>query len=92
MTANVSKTVDTLAFAGMLDRDACAALWKQAQPLLSGVREIDLHRVSEVDSAGVALLAEIAARCGHPRIAGTPAGLTELRAAYRLGESLAFAG
>ncbi|MDQ3618232.1 MAG: STAS domain-containing protein [Pseudomonadota bacterium] len=92
MTATLDKTADALVFTGILDRDACAALWKQALPLLAGVRGIDLTAVSRVDSAGLALLAELAARCDGASVIGAPAGLAELRAAYRLGESLAFAG
>ncbi|HVR82544.1 MAG TPA: anti-sigma B factor antagonist, partial [Luteimonas sp.] len=47
--------------------------------------------VSRVDSAGVALLAELADRCGGVKIDGLPSGLAELRAAYRLTPALAFA-
>ncbi|MEG3192908.1 MULTISPECIES: STAS domain-containing protein [Novilysobacter] len=92
MTATVNRTADTLGFTGALDRSASPALWKQAQPLLAGVAQIDLHAVSAVDSAGLALLAEIAAHCEGARVVGAPAGLAELRAAYRLDDRLAFAG
>jgi phospholipid transport system transporter-binding protein len=48
--------------------------------------------VTRVDSAGVALLAELAARAGTAvAIDGMPPGLAELRAAYRLTPALAFA-
>jgi phospholipid transport system transporter-binding protein len=48
--------------------------------------------VARVDSAGVALLAELATRSGTTVVIdGTPPGLVELRAAYRLAPTLAFA-
>lgn len=81
-----------LVFSGALERAACAGLWRQAQPLLDGVSRLDLAAVTGVDSAGVALLAEIAARSPGAVVAGSPAGLAELRAAYRLGPALGFAG
>ncbi|CCP13884.1 hypothetical protein SMSKK35_2114 [Stenotrophomonas maltophilia SKK35] len=47
-----------------------------------------------MDSAGLALLAELAARArkaGHPlAISGAPAGYNELSAAYRLSPDLDF--
>jgi phospholipid transport system transporter-binding protein len=49
-----------------------------------------------VDSAGLALLAELAARLraagAAPHIEGEPAGLSELRTAYRLTSGLDFPG
>ena len=90
--ATVARSGDTLRFSGALLREAVGALWKQAGPV-DGVRHIDLTAVSRVDSAGVALLAELAGRCGdEPAILGAPSGLPELRAAYRLSPSLAFSG
>lgn len=82
---------DALAFAGALTRARATALWKPSLALLDGVRRFDLHAVERVDSAGLALLAELAARAGAVEIAGTPPGLAELRAAYRLDGALAFA-
>ncbi len=55
---------------------------------------LELGEVERVDSAGLALLAELAARArtqGHPlSISGTPAGFNELSAAYRLSPDLDF--
>ena len=69
-----------LRLAGILDRAAATTAWPSLQRL---------------DSAGLALLAEVVARGAAaglaPRIDGAPAGLAELRAAYRLDEALAFA-
>lgn len=83
---------DALVLTGALDRATVAGLWRQAQPQLAGVRRIELRDVSHVDSAGLALLAEFAAACPGATINGTPTGLDELRAAYRLGPDLTFAG
>lgn len=82
---------DALRFAGALLRADVARQWKQAVPHLQGVHRFDLAAVSRVDSAGVALLAELADRCGGVKIDGLPSGLAELRAAYRLTPALAFA-
>lgn len=89
--AAVSREGETLRFSGALSRDAVAGLWKQAAPLAAGIRRVDLAAVTRVDSAGMALLAELAARAGgEPAIEGAPEGLPELRAAYRMSPSLAF--
>lgn len=83
---------DALVFTGALLRDDVAALWRQASAALDGVRRFDLQAVSRIDSAGLALLAELATRAGGGiAIDGTPAGLAELRAAYRLDAALGFA-
>ena len=89
--ASVERTGDALRFAGALLRADVATVWKQAATRLDGVRRFELGAVSRVDSAGVALLAELAARCGDVQIEGLPAGLSELRAAYRLTPTLGFA-
>ena len=89
--AFVERTGDALRFAGALLRADVATLWQQAIPQLDGVHRFDLNAVSHVDSAGVALLAELADRCGGVQIDGLPAGLAELRAAYRLTPALGFA-
>lgn len=79
---------DTLRLSGTLDRDAVTALW----PQLAGAapRRLDLHAVERIDSAGLALLAELSARHGEVELAGNPAGLAELSTAYRLSPSLDF--
>ncbi|MBA2238504.1 MAG: anti-sigma B factor antagonist [Lysobacter sp.] len=66
-------------------------LWKQVQPLLGGVRTIDLEAVIDVDSAGLALLSEVAGRDPGAAVVGAPPGLDGLRAAYRLDPSLGYA-
>lgn len=84
---------DALHLAGTLDRAAAVALWPQLVRQAGRLRRLDLHAVERVDSAGVALLAELSARMrsnGGVTIAGAPAGLDELRAAYRLTPDLDF--
>lgn len=83
---------DALQFSGALDRPAVAALWSQALPLAGGVSRFDLTQVDHVDSAGLALLAELATRADRVVVVvGNPSNLAELRAAYRLAPDLSFA-
>lgn len=89
--AGVRRDGGRLVFSGALLRPSCAGLWKQVQPLLDGIGEIDLEAVSAVDSAGLALLAEIASSGTGVRLVGSPTGLAELRAAYRLDDGLGYA-
>jgi phospholipid transport system transporter-binding protein len=90
--ATLARAGDALRFTGPLSRDAVAPLWRQAVPQLAGVQRFDLTAVTAIDSAGIALLAELAARCAAPvSLDGTPPGLGELRAAYRLAPDLGFA-
>ena len=89
--ASVVRDGNALRFSGALLRDAVPAVWRQGMPLLAGVDRFDLARVDRVDSAGVALLAALAARTGGVSIDGAPLGLADLRGAYRLGPGLAFA-
>ena len=88
----VARDGDTLVMTGALLRPSVAAAWARALPQVAGVRRIDVTQVASVDSAGLAFLAELAARAGdRVAISGQPAGLAELRAAYRLDDALAFA-
>lgn len=90
-TAGVRRDGEDLRFAGELVAPAIAGLWGQALTQLAGVRRFDLAAVQRVDSAGVALLAELARRGGDVAIDGEPPGLAALRAAYRLSPALHFA-
>ena len=88
----VSRDGGVLAFAGTLSRDAVPALWRAAQPLAAGATRIDLTAVDAIDSAGIAMLGALVAQAGNSAdITGTPAGLTDLCAAYRLDPALGFA-
>ena len=91
--ASLERAGETLRFTGALLRDQVAVLWRQALPLTGGARRFDLTAVTRVDSAGVALLAELAAHAAGSGLVidGAPAGLAELRAAYRLQPDLGFA-
>ena len=92
-TATVRRDGDALVFTGPLLRAGIAALWPKATDAAAAdVRRFDLRAVERVDSAGLAFLAELAARvAGDVAIEGTPEGLAELCAAYRLSPALAFA-
>lgn len=89
--SSVRRDGERLVFSGALDRPSCAGVWKQLQPLLAGVKVLDVAAISQVDSAGLALLAELASRNPQASLLGSPPGLDELRAAYRLDHRLAFA-
>lgn len=90
-TASVRRDADALVFTGALTREAIAGVWHDASRALDGVHRFDLGTVERVDSAGLALLAELAQRAGGVAVAGDPVGLSELRRAYRLSSSLSFA-
>jgi phospholipid transport system transporter-binding protein len=88
----VTRDGDTLVFSGALSREAIASAWSRALAQVAGVRRLSLEAVPSVDSAGLALLAELAARAGGGvTVVGVPRGLDELRSAYRLDPTLAFA-
>ncbi len=87
---SIVRADETLRFEGPLHRDAIAALWPRIPYDLKGVRRFDLGAVASIDSAGLALVSLLAARCGTVEILGNPDGFAELRAAYRLGHGLAF--
>lgn len=84
----VRRDGDVLHLDGRLDRAAVASTWRALQAARVGARAVNLAAVESVDSAGLALLAELAA--GGLRIDGAPAGLADLRQAYRLDDALGF--
>ncbi|SEM22137.1 phospholipid transport system transporter-binding protein [Pseudoxanthomonas sp. GM95] len=91
--ASVQRDGNALVFRGALDRAAAQALWPAAQRALEGAQRLDLTAVPSLDSAGLALLVALATRlrgAGTTAVAveGTPAGLAELCAAYRLTPAL----
>ena len=92
--ARVQRDGDALVFTGALDRAACTGLWADASKVLAGAQRIVLTSVTTVDSAGLALLAELLAslrRAGAtPHIEGGPATMDGLRSAYRLTSGLDF--
>jgi phospholipid transport system transporter-binding protein len=91
--ARVARDGDALVFTGALVRDAIALLWPRALAAAADVVRHDLRAVNRVDSAGLALLAELSARGARPvELLGSPEGLQELRTAYRLDHALRPAG
>lgn len=87
--AGVERAGEALRLTGALDLSTAPALWKRL-PALEGVRRLDLTAATTIDSVGLALLAEIAARAdGSIQLDGQPPGLKALAAAYRLGPDLA---
>jgi phospholipid transport system transporter-binding protein len=94
--ASVRRDGDALVFTGAIDRQAAAALWAPASKALSGAQRIVLTNVTTVDSAGLALLAELCAKLRQagtaPVLVGEPPGLSELSTAYRLTPGLDFPG
>ncbi|PJJ97721.1 anti-sigma B factor antagonist [Lysobacteraceae bacterium NML91-0213] len=82
---------DALVFAGALLRDGVSALWPAALRVVGGARRFDLGAVTRIDSAGLALLSALSAQAGGDvLVVGEPAGLLELRAAYRMQMDLDF--
>lgn len=79
---------DVLRFSGRVDRAGVPALWCTLGRLRAEAKSANLADVEGVDSAGLALLSELAT--GGVRIEGSPPGLAELRDAYRLNDALGF--
>jgi|SRR5690554_1141813 len=89
--ASVRRDGEALVFTGALLRDAIAGLWPDALAAMGDAGRLDLTAVPRIDSAGLALLSALSGRAGGSlAISGSPEGLEELRAAYRLSSSLAF--
>ena len=91
MTASFARHDDALVFTGALDRAAAVALWPQLRRERADIARLDLAAVTRVDSAGLAMLAELAQDRPGLVVTGSPPGLEALRAAYRLRDNLCFA-
>ncbi len=78
---------DCLRVGGRLERDDVASAWQRASGLLAGVRTLDLATLGVLDSAGLALLGELAAHSGAA-VQGGSATLAALCRAYRLDAHL----
>ena len=88
--ATVERVGTLLRLRGRLDRASVAAVWPRALAALDGVQGLDLHAVESLDSAGLAMLAELVDRLPPQarRIEGQPPGLAGLCAAYRMNADL----
>lgn len=87
MTAAIDLRGTELALSGAITGASVADLHAERLDL-HGVTTISLERVSEVDTVGVALIAQLVARTTvgrtRPHVIGTPKGLDELCQAYRI--------
>lgn len=91
MDAQVTRDGPALVFSGRLDRSTVPGLWRSIGSHAGEAEVARLDAVASIDSAGIALLAELAARTpAGLRVEGNPTGLADLRAAYRLGDNLRF--
>ena len=90
--AGIQRDGDALRVSGTVTGDTVPALWRSARPQCAGVRRIDIEGVTRIDSAGLALLSALADAAGSAdiEVVGTPPGLSDLRAAYRLDAALGF--
>ena len=88
MAAEANLADGRLVLSGELDRAAASVLWAQLGAHAGSIVHIDLQAVTAVDSAGLALLSSLASPA--LQLAGKPAGLDELVAAYRLSPHLGF--
>ena len=88
--ARLQRDGDRLSLSGALDRDAATASWPQAVAAADGAGVLDVSAVTAIDSAGLAMLVALAERMQDVHIAGTPPGMADLLAAYRLRPTLAF--
>lgn len=79
---------EALRFHGPVLREHVATLWLAAIPLLAGASTLDLHAVTDLDSAGLALLGELMQRNAALQLTLPPADLDALRQAYRLDARL----
>src|SRR5690606_42057852 len=93
--ARARREGEVLHLEGRLDRAAAIGLWPTVQALADGARTLELGAVQALDSAGLALLAEAAARIravGAVQVLRAPAGLAQLWVAFRLSPPLNYAG
>ncbi|TXH68547.1 MAG: STAS domain-containing protein [Lysobacteraceae bacterium] len=89
-TVSLRRDGKVLRVEGALLRGEVPRLWRALPAATDGARRIDLGGLDRIDSAGLAMLSLIAATHPQMTIVGQPEGLAELRAAYRLNESLGF--
>jgi len=94
MTAQLSWSRDgeRLALLGELDQDVLNPLWDARAQVMKGVSCIDLHGITRVDTAGVALLVHLVALGRKQGCDVTLAGLSDkvatLAALYNLPQDV----
>lgn len=80
---NTTAAAAAIALPARALRDDVATLWRELAPRARSARRIDLGAVREIDSAGVALVLELAALAGAA-IANAPPRFAALVAAHRV--------
>lgn len=94
MTAQLSwsRDGDRLALLGELDQDVLNPLWDARIDVMKGVSCIDLHGVTRVDTAGVALLVHLVAlgkkQGSSVSLAGVSDNVATLAALYNLPQDV----
>lgn len=87
-----SRDGERLALLGELDQDLLNPLWDARKSAMEGVTCIDLHGVTRVDTAGVALLVHLVAlgkkQGGHVTLAGLSENVATLAALYNLPQDV----
>jgi phospholipid transport system transporter-binding protein len=83
---------DTLFLSGELDQDLLIPLWDSREFAMQGVTVIDLHSVTRVDTAGVALLVHLVAegkkQGAAVKLAGVSDNVLTLEKLYNLPEDV----
>ena len=87
-----SRDGDRLALLGELDQDVLNPLWDARTEVMTGVTCIDLHGVTRVDTAGVALLVHLVEQ-GKKQgnevvLAGVSESVNTLAALYNLPQNV----
>ncbi|MEN0586665.1 MULTISPECIES: lipid asymmetry maintenance protein MlaB [Kosakonia] len=94
MTASLSwsREGECLKLVGELDQDLLNPLWDARVEAMNGVTCIDLHGVSRVDTAGVALLVHLVAQGkkqgSNVVLAGVSENVSTLAALYNLPQDV----
>lgn len=87
-----SRDGERLALLGELDQDVLNPLWDAREEAMKGVTCIDLHGVTRVDTAGVALLVHLVAQGKKQGVDVTLSGMSEnvmtLAALYNLPQNV----
>lgn len=92
MPLSWSRDGDRLALLGELDQDLLNPLWDARKDAMDGVTCIDLHGITRVDTAGVALLMHLVAlgkqQGREVNLAGLSENVATLAALYNLPQDV----